>query len=609
MRRFAPILLLAVPALALAAGLAMLAAGMPAEAAWVFQGGTAVVLAALLVVIARSLASGAFGLDAIAAFSMAGALFVGENLAGNVIALMFAGGQVLESVAQGRAEREMTALLARQPRSARRLEGDTIAEVPLEAVRPGDILLVRGGDVVAVDGAVVSAVAILDEAALTGESVPMRRAAGQPVMSGSTNVGPAFDMMASRTVSQSTYAGIVRLVETAQRERAPMARLADRWGIAFLGLTAMVAGGTWFATQDAVRTLAVLVVATPCPLILAVPVAIVAGLSRCAGHGVLVKTGAALEAMARARVVLIDKTGTLTSGQPRIGEITCAPGMVEQDLLFLAASLAQASPHVMSAALVREARERGLGLGRAVSVREEHGAGLAGAVQGRSVALGGLDFLSGHLGADGNAGDDGLEDSGAALIHVAIDGTYAGCIAMVDEPRPEARDVLEGLRSAGIKRIVLVTGDREAVARTVAADLPIDRIVAGALPAEKVAIVRQESQFGATLMVGDGVNDAPALAAAGVGVAMGVRGAAASAEAADVVILQDSLDRLPLGLQVARRARRIALQSVAAGMGLSLLAMAAAALGALSPLQGALLQEVIDVAVIMNALRVLSDPR
>ena len=599
-----PLLLLAVPALTLAGGLTLLALGRPEEAAWAFRGGTAVVLAVLLGVIVLSLGKGAFGLDVIAALSMGGALIVGENLAGNVVALMFAGGQVLEALAQGRAEREMTALLARQPHTARRLDGKDIVEVPLDAVRPGDRLLVRSGDVVPVDGTVADATAVLDEAALTGESVPVRHGAGQALMSGSTNVGSAFDMVATHLAADSTYAAIVRLVEGAQRQRSPMARLADRWGLAFLAVTVALAGGTWLATHDAVRTLAVLVIATPCPLILAVPVAIVAGMSRCAAHGVLVKTGKALEAMAHAAVLMIDKTGTLTAGTPAVAGITTVPGGSPDDMLALAASLAQSSPHVMSVALVVEAKARGLTLSRAEAVEDDPGAGLGGLVQGRRVVLGGLAFVAGRIGP-GAPADRSDED--AARVHVGIDGVYAGSIAMVDQRRPEAAAVLGALRTAGIGRIVLVTGDRAPVARKVAAGLPIDRIVADATPAQKVAVVTEERSRGVTLMVGDGVNDAPALAAADVGIAMGARGAAASAEAADVVILQDSLDRLPVALTVARRARRIAWQSVVAGMGLSTLGMVAAAGGMLSPLAGAILQEGIDVAVILNALRVLAD--
>lgn len=599
--------LLALTLGALAGGAVLWWLGDAASAHRVWSAGTAMVLAVLLVIIVRALGRGEFGLDIVAALSMSGSLLIGESLAGNVIALMFAGGQVLEDHAQQRAKRDMTALLARVPRSASRYDDGHLAQVALEDLRAGDRILVRPGEVVPVDGHVAGREALLDESAMTGESLPVRRAVGQPAMSGSTNAGAAFDLVADRTASQSTYAGIVRLVGEAQASKAPMARLADRWGLAFLALTLLIAGATFLLTGDARRTLAVLVVATPCPLILAVPVAIVAGLSRAAKHGVLVKSAGALEAMARARALLFDKTGTLTGGAPRVVAVDAAEGFAADEILMLAGALAQGSQHVVSAALVEEARQRGLALAPPAAVHEEHGAGLTGVVAGRPVALGSLAFVASHLPELQRAFVPAVGPSVETMVTaVGADGRFAGLVVMADEVREEARQALADLRDLGFGRIVLVTGDRSEVAAAVAALLPIDEIVAGASPADKVEVVRRESERATTVMVGDGVNDAPALAAADVGVAMGARGAAASSEAADAVILVDSLDRLPRAFAAARRARAIALQSVAVGMALSTAGMAAAGLGYLSPLQGALLQEAIDVAVVLNALRVLA---
>lgn len=599
--------LLALTLCALAGGAALWWLGDAGTAHRVWSGGTALVLAVLLVIIARSLARGEFGLDIVAALSMSGSLLIGEALAGNVIALMFAGGQVLEDHAQQRAKRDMTALLARVPRSASRYDDGHLSQVALEDLRPGDRILVRPGEVVPVDGQVVGMDALLDESAMTGEPLPVRRAVGQPAMSGSTNAGAAFDLLAERTAGESTYAGIVRLVGEAQASKAPMARLADRWGLAFLALTVLLAGATWFLTRDPRRTLAVLVVATPCPLILAVPVAIVAGLSRAAKHGVLVKSAGALEAMARARTLLFDKTGTLTGGAPRVVAVEPAEGFAADEILALAGALAQGSQHVVSAALVMEARERGLELAPPTAVREEHGAGLAGVVDARPVALGSLAFVASHLPERQRAFVPAIGPSAETMVTaVGVDGRFAGLVVMADEVRQEAHQALADLRDGGFGRIVLVTGDRAEVAEAVAALLPIDEIVAGASPSDKVEVVRRESERSTTVMVGDGVNDAPALAAADIGIAMGARGAAASSEAADAVILVDSLDRLPRAFAAARRARAIALQSVAVGMALSTAGMVAAGLGYLSPLQGALLQEAIDVAVVLNALRVLA---
>lgn len=605
--------LLAATLLALVAGGILAVLGRTEEARLAWAAGTGVVLASLLVIIVISLSRGEFGLDIIAALSMGGSLVVGETLAGNVIALMFSGGQMLESLAQQRAQREMTALLARVPRHATRHGPGGLETVPLDALEPGDRLLIRPGEVVPVDGDVASGDAVLDQSALTGEPIPVSRAVGQPVMSGSANAGAAFDLMATRPAADSTYAGIVRLVEAAQHSKAPMARLADRYALVFLAITVALTGATWLWTHDPVRTLAVLVVATPCPLILAVPVAIVAGLSRAAHHGVLVKSARALEAMARVRTLLIDKTGTLTDGEPKVIHIRPRAPFDGDSILRIAASLAQASQHVVSAALVKAARDRGLALEVPDAVQEEHGAGVRGLVAREPVSLGTRDFVLRQVRADGAVDLQGQETQsgspGQLTTHVGAGGQHAGWLVLADELRADAAATIGALRAGGIDRIVLVTGDRADVARAIAEGLPIDRIVADATPSAKVETVKEECGRGPTLMVGDGVNDAPALAAADVGVAMGARGAAASSEAADAVILVDSLARLPLALEAARRSRAIALQSVGWGMALSLAAMVAAALGHLTPLQGALIQEAIDVAVVLNALRALTPGR
>lgn len=572
-----------------------------------FATGTAVVLVSLIVDVVRSLSKGEVGLDLVALASMAGCLFIGEYLAGNVVALMLTGGQMLEDYARARARREMTALLARAPRSAQRYEAGGLREVPIEAIKPGDLLLVRPGETVPVDGLVSDgARAMIDESALTGESIPIAKVSGDPVMSGSVNEGGAFDLTATETAARSTYAGIVRLVESAQGSKAPMSRLADRYALGFLAVTlALSAAAYWLGGE--IRALAVLVVATPCPLILAVPVAIVSGMSRAAKRGVLVKNGGALEAMAQVRVLCLDKTGTLTSGDPMLVSVETAPGRDRDAMLALAGALAQASSHVVSVAVAAAAREKALALPLPRDVDEHAGAGVTGHVDGLRLALGEKDFiLDGRpvpLWADGvQAG----RDEGGLLVFLAINGEAAAMLRFEDPRRPEAAASLEAARAAGVNRIVMITGDRPSVAARVAAGLRIDRIVAGLTPQGKVEAVAEESAHGTAMMVGDGVNDAPALAAAQVGVALGARGATASSEAADVVILVDSLARIPEGLRIAQRAFGLARQSVFVGLGLSLAGMVAALLGYLTPLTGALLQEAIDVAVILNALRALS---
>lgn len=569
----------------------------------VWTAATLPVLLSLFIDIARSLWRKEFGLDIVAALSMSAALAFGETLAAAIVGLMYTGGAYLESFAEGRARREMRDLLSRVPQTAMRYIDGKLQEVAVDTIRRSDRLLIRQGEIIPVDGSVASAKAFINMSALTGEPLPVSLSLGADVLSGSMNVGDAFDIVAMEEAKDSTYAGIVRLVEEAQRSKAPMSRLADQWSVGFLIVTVAIAFCAWWFTGDPIRAVAVLVVATPCPLILAVPVALVAGLSRSAHFGVLVKGAGPLENMARIKTLVLDKTGTLTDGRPQIASVYAAPGFSENEILRLAASLDQMSKHPMAQALVSAARQRGIDLVLPTAVKELAGDGVAGQVEGKAVIVGGYSFVRRQ------AGDTTIEipetETGAALVAVAVDSNVAGYIIMADPLRGEVADTLRGLRKDGIKRIVLATGDRAAVANRVTKGLGLNAIYAGLTPDQKVLTVLSERKHGPVMMVGDGVNDAPALAAADLGVAMGARGAAASAEAADVVLLVDRIDRLRTGFEIAKQSRRIALESVAVGIGLSIAAMFAAAFGYLTPVQGALIQEAIDVAVILNALRAL----
>lgn len=587
----------------LVAGLAVHVAGETGLARGLWIAGVVPALAALLLEILRSLRSGEVGLDIVAALSMSAALVFGETLAAAVVAVMYSGGTFLEAFAEGRARREMHDLLSRVPRTATRHRNGGLEEVALDDIAQGDRLLIRQGDVVPVDGTVASETAFVDASALTGESLPVRLTRGAEAMSGSTNAGEAFDLTAMRAAKDSTYAGIVRLVEAAQASKAPMSRLADRWSLGFLVVTVSIAVAAWWFTGDPIRAVAVLVVATPCPLILAVPVALVAGLSRAAQFGVLIKGAGPLETMARIRTLILDKTGTLTDGRPQIVSIESHGGMAEGDILRLAAALDQASKHPVAQAIVAAAQARGFTLPVPSEVAEIPGEGVVGHVEGRTVLVGGDGFVASRVG--GRPGDHSVIAAGSVLVAVAVDGQLAGHLVMSDPLREGAGAMLGGLRREGVARILLATGDRAEVAERVTEGLGLDGLRAGLTPDQKVLLVLTERKHGPVMMVGDGVNDAPALAAADVGVAMGARGAAASAEAADVVLLVDRIDRLGPGIEIARGARRIAVESVVAGIGLSVMGMIAAAYGYLTPVQGALLQEVIDVAVILNALRAL----
>ncbi|MEO8756650.1 MAG: heavy metal translocating P-type ATPase [Devosia sp.] len=597
--------LVAVAILGLATGAALWWLGHPDWSKVVWAVATLPVLLALLIEIVGSLRRGDVGLDVVAALSMTAALVFGETLAGNVVALMYAGGQLLETFAQGRARREMTALLGRVAHSAMRYRGEELEEVPIVAIMPGDRLLIRKGETLPVDGHVAASPATLDLSALTGEAMPQHVALGGEGLSGATSVGSPFDLVASRPATESTYAAIVRLVEGAQASKAPMVRLADRYAIWFLVFTVVVATAAWVFTGDPIRALSVLVVATPCPLILAVPVAIISGISRVARIGVLVKGGDVLETLATIEIAVLDKTGTLTHGQAEVSAIRTAEGFAEDEVLRLAASLDQASGHVVAAALIGAAIKRGLPLSVPQDVEESAGEGIAGMVDGKSVAVGADHYVRERLTAATRISLREGVSPDLMTVAVACNGTMAGLIVLEDRIRGDARQLLDDLRAVGVKRIVLASGDRAEIARSVGEQLGVDAAMGGLDPERKVAIIRREASTGPVLMVGDGVNDAPALAAADVGVAMGARGTAASSEAAGVVLLVDQIGPLAKAIVIAKRARGIALQSVFAGLGLSVAAMIAAAFGYLSPVEGALLQEAIDVAVILNALRAL----
>jgi heavy metal translocating P-type ATPase len=572
-----------------------------------FAASTGVVLIATVISTGRRLLRGEIGVDLIAVLAMAGALLLQEHLAGAIIALMLTGGAALERFAIARARRELSALIKRAPRVAHRRVGADSVDTDVNEVALGDLLLVKPGEVVPVDGIVGSAGAVLDESALTGESKPAQLEPGAPVRSGGTNAGGPFEIRATASAAESTYAGVIRLVRAAEESKAPFVRLADRYALAFLGLTLALAALAWILEGSPVRALAVLVVATPCPLILAAPAAIIAGVSRAAKHGIIVKGGGPLETLARVRVLLLDKTGTLTAARPEVVAVEAFGSVSSDEIIQNAASVEQVSVHPYAPAILAEARNRNVELSFPVNAHEQMGTGIAGQIDGHRVAVGQLDFV-----APGTVRTPELRSvelraavEGSASVFVSIDGVLAGVLLLQDPVRPEAPRALRSLREAGIRRIHMVTGDHPDVAELVGDVLGVDHVFAERAPDEKVEVVRLVRTDGATAMIGDGINDAPALALADVGIAMGARGATAASEAADVVLTNDRLEGLFLALKIAQRTRRIALESVLVGMGLSLLAMGFAAAGYISPVAGAILQEGIDVLVILNALRAL----
>lgn len=577
-------------------------AGRTGDELWMASGAVGVAYSGWMTV--DSLRSRRLGVDVIALLALVGALAVGEYLAAGVIGVMVTSGRALEAWAAGRAHQDLSALLERAPRVARRYEGATLRTVAVGDLIPGDRLVVGTGELVATDGTLLDD-AVLDESALTGESLPVERPGGDPVRSGVVNVAAPFDMRVTVPASQSSYAGVVRLVAEADKSQAPFVRMADRYALWFLGLTLAASGAAW-AVAGAARAVAVLVVATPCPLILAAPVAMVAGLSRSARRGVVIKGGGVLERLAGCTTLLIDKTGTLTTGRPTLSDTVTAGIVPAEDVLRLAGSLDQVSPHVLAHAIVRAAREGGDELAVPVDVEEVSGKGIRGSVGGRRVAVGKAGWVGvTDLPAWVRSARRRARLDGCLTVFVSVDGIPAGVLLLDDPVRPDAAKAIRSLRQSGIDRIVMVTGDRPDVADTVGAVIGVDAVLAERSPADKLDIVRLERMGASTIMVGDGINDAPALALADVGVAMGARGATASSEAADVVLTVDRLDRLGEARLLARRTRRIATESVIAGMALSLAAMGIAGVGLLPAVWGAIVQEGIDVAVILNALRAL----
>jgi heavy metal translocating P-type ATPase len=551
------------------------------------------------------------GVDVIALVAMVGALALGQELAGLIVGLMFSGGATLEEVATARARRDLTLLVERAPKVARVRVGDAFETVAVDDVAVGDVISVRTGEVIPVDGTLASERAVLDTSTLTGEPLPVSVAQGMSILSGSANAGPRLDVRADRPASESAYAALVRLVEQAQTDRAPFVRMADRYAGFFLPVTLVAAGGAWMLSGDPVRALAVVVVATPCPLILAAPIAFVCGLSRAARCGVIVKGAGAIEKLGRARTVLFDKTGTLTVGTPEVRDVIARNGMATDELLRLAASVDQVSVHVLGASLADAAVNAGLTLAMPAGVREEPGQGIEGRVDGRAVSVGSREFLracgvpAGELASASTWRGHG---SGEAHVLVAVDGHLEGVILMADEPRPDAAEVVARLRSEGVRQLAMVSGDRRSVAERIGVELGVDRVYAEQSANEKLEVVRSmrdRAELRPVVMVGDGVNDAPALAAADVGVAMGAAGATVSSETADAVVTVDRIDRVADAVHAGRRSVTIARQSVLCGMGLSIAAMGIAAAGYLPPVAGALLQEAIDLAVILNALRAL----
>ena len=593
--------LLAFTAVAVLAGVVLWALGS-GWADWAWAVGAVSALVPAVWWAAVDLRAGRLGADVLAVLALGGTLVVGEYLAGAVIGVMLATGRVLELYAERRAGRDINALLDRSPTRTRLRVGGELAAVDVDAVAPGDRVVVLPGEIVPVDGR-LAMTGTFDESALTGEPLPVERQSGEQVSSGVVNAGGAVDLVAVRPATESTYAGIVRLAGAATALAAPVARLADRFAAVFLPFAVAIAALAWVLTRDPVRAVAVLVTATPCPLLLAVPIAVTAGMSRASRQGVVVRDGRALEALGRAETAVLDKTGTVTVGAPRVTDVLTAPGHDRKAVLSTAAAVELLSSHVLATAVVDAARP--LGIVAATDVREKPGRGVTGTVDGEVVTVGKPPWGAPPESGWAASALRRAQLDGATPIWVTAGGEPIGVVLAKDEIRPDAARTLRRLRAVGLRRIVLLTGDRADTAADVGGLLGFDDVQAECTPVTKVERVEAERRHGVTLMVGDGLNDAPALATADVGVALSARGATAAAQAADAVVLSDRIDPLADAVETASHARRIAVQSAATGLGLSVVAMGVAAAGLLLPVAGALVQELIDVAVILNSLRAL----
>ena len=578
-------------------------AGADDVARWVVSGYALVMAAVRGRRMLRELLRGHGGVDILAIAAILSTVAVGEYWASLVIVLMLSGGEALEDFAGRRARRELTALLARAPQSAQRVgDGDLVVEISIDAVALDDELLVRPGEVVPVDGTLLSRFATFDDSQLTGESLPAERVSGEAVMSGSVNGDSAIRIRATAVAAESHYQRVVQLVTSAAQSKAPLVRLADRFALPFTIVSVAIAGTAWWLSGEPVRFAEVLVVATPCPLLIAAPVAFIAGMSRSAKAGVIVKSGQTLEQLSRVRTVAFDKTGTLTVGLPEVVEVRPHARLSRGELLALVAGVEQYSPHVLTSAIVDSATAAGLTLEPATEVREQTAAGVTALVGGRRVAVGKREFVAGLVGEITSP----PPRSGQLAVYAAVDGAFAGEILLSDRVRDNARSTLAQLSRLGVRRTILISGDLAATAQHVADELGISEVRAQCLPEQKVEAVKELTDR-PVMMVGDGVNDAPVLAVADIGVAMGARGSTAASESADVVIMVDDLSRVVRAISIGWQTNATALRAIWLGIALSLALMIVATSGVLPAIVGAALQEVVDLLVILYALRALAE--
>jgi heavy metal translocating P-type ATPase len=544
--------------------------------------------------------SGRYGIDILAATAIVASVLLQEYWAGMVVVIMLTGGTSLEDFAEHRAKSELDALIEHAPQTARVIRKGKTVEVNVNNINIADKIIIRAGEMVPVDAVIIEGAASFDESSLTGESLPQPKEKNGTLLSGSINLDGEVTAKATATAEDSQYQQIIKLVRGAASTQAPFVRLADRYSLPFTILAYALASSVWVISGHAIRFLDVIIVATPCPLLLAAPIALISGMARASRYGIIVKTGLALERMAESKTVAFDKTGTLTQGVPSVHKIATFGSFTTDEVLSLAASLEQSSNHVLAHAIVNDAKLKGLKLVKAKHVQEISGQGLRANLKGKQLLVGRLGLLEeNNVKLPTSLKRTRLEQT---AVYVAVDSKLVGIISLIDDARPESAATLDRLRSLGIRKIIMVTGDNQAAADNIASQIGVDHVYAETMPADKLNVLAKMKQH-PLIFVGDGVNDAPVLTAADVGIALGARGSAAASDSADVVIMLDDISRVATVMEIAKKTFAIARQSILVGIFLSIFLMLVFATGKFPPLLGALLQEVIDVVVIFNALR------
>lgn len=592
----------------LIAGIIFYIASQPTISKWLFAITSVGVLIPIVIDMMKSIAKKEYGLDLLAVTAITASLALGEFLAAIVIVFMLTGGEALEDFAQERAKKELNELLKRAPKIAHKKFGKEFKDVPIDTVAIGDILRIKPGEVIPVDAEVVSGASTLDESALTGESLPVDKQKGDELMSGSINQQAAIEIRALKTSHESQYEQIIAMVSEAASSRSPLVRLADKYSLQFTAIALAIAGIAWVFSGDPVRALEVLVVATPCPLLIATPAAIVSGMSRAASHGIIIKNGAALETLARLDAIAFDKTGTLTRGAPEVNHVLPVKNISTQQLLMMAAAAEAHSAHTLAYAVVDKAKQEGYSLPKVVNVTEKIGSGIRAKLDGKQLIVGKYAFLH-EAGIRLPSGKMLGAAEGETAIFVALDNDYMGAITFSDSLRPEAAETIARLKREHVQNMVMLTGDKKSVAERIAREVGITHVEAECLPADKLAAIKRfRKRHHPLAFVGDGINDTPSLAAADVGIALGAKGSTAASEAADVVIMLDDFSKIADSVHISHRSIRIAKQSIFVGIGLSIgLMLLAGVTGLIKPVYGAMLQEVVDIIVILNALRAHQD--